>query len=154
MESQPVCPHCGAEHTDVATCQDDFYQMLFWESEDPARGVVHHLMVMCYHLQHPHLYSPDGLRHLLGLLVRFVANGASTQEVRRETRGEVDSGTRTWKVTARPGHEGAYAKAPAWTMRAADVVAGGAEAYVENVRVWAQSVYEALRASGNLNVQG
>lgn len=150
MEPISVCPHCGDTHAGNTTCQDDFYQMLFWESEDPTRGEVHHLMVLCYHLQHPHMYSPDGLRASLGLLVRFVADGALPQQVRAENRDRVDSGKRTWKVTSRPGQEGAYRNVPAWTMTAADVVAGGADAYCANVRAWAQSMVEALRTAGEL----
>jgi hypothetical protein len=36
-------------------------------------------------------------------------------------------------------------------MRAGDVVAGGTESYVENVRAWAQSIYDALKAAGELS---
>lgn len=150
MDDATVCPHCGASHVSGATCQDDFYQMLFWENEDPARGVVHHLLVLCYHLQHPHLYSPDGLRNALGLLTRFVDDGASTEQVRAESRARVASGNRDWKVTARPGLVGAYRTPPAWTMTAADVVAGGPDAYCDNVRAWAQSMVEALKKAGEL----
>lgn len=154
METTSACPACGALWTDERTCQDDFYQMLFWEAEEPARWEVHHLMVLCYHLQHPHLYSPDGLRVSTGLLVRFVVDGVPPGQVRSESREKVDSGKRAWKITARPGLEGAYGSAPAWTMTAADVVAGGPDTYCANVRAWAQSLYDALRASGNLDAAG
>lgn len=150
MNAETICPDCGARHSDGASCQDDFHQMLFWEAEEPARGVVHHLMVLCYHLQHPHLYSPDGLRASLGLLVRFVAEGATTEQVRAESRERVDSGKRDWKVTARAGHQGEYRSTPAWPMTAADVAARGPDAYCDSVRAWAQSVYEALRQAGEL----
>lgn len=118
--------------------------MLFWENEDPARGEVHHLMVLCYHLQHPSLYSAEGLAVGRQLLTDFVERGLSPEEVRRDNRERVDSGKRGWSITARPGNHGAYERSIVWTMTAGDVVAGGAEAYCENVRAWALAVHDAL----------
>ena len=138
------CPECGAPLADGHTCAGDFHQMLFWENERPALGAVHHLMVLCYHLQHPSLYSAAGLQHARGLLASFVAEGLSPEDVRQRQRAVVDSGGRRWSVTARPGNHGAYQPPPLWTMRAADVVAGGMDNYVANVRSWAKSIAEAL----------
>ena len=143
------CPECGASWDGDHTCQDDFYQMLFWEAEDPRRGEVHHLTVLCYHLQHPSRYSPDGLVYAQQLLVNFVQEGAAPQEVRKQKRDQVDSGRRSWKVTSRSGARGVYTHPVRWTMTAADVVAAGAEAYCESVRAWAQSILVALRELGN-----
>jgi hypothetical protein len=126
--------------------------MLFWESEFPELGVVHHLMVLCYHLQHPKLYSSDGLHYSLQLLVEFVANGVSPQEIRQRSRAIVDSGNRKWKITATATSFGSYEHPIHWPITAADVVAGGSERYCENVRAWAQSMFEALTASGNLKI--
>jgi hypothetical protein len=121
--------------------------MLFWENEDPARGEVHHLMVLCYHLQHPSLYSAEGLRHARGLLTDFVENGLSPEQARNRNRERVDSGKRDWSITARPGDLGAYDRPIQWTMTAADVVAGGVEGYCGNVRGWAKAVYESMSSS-------
>ena len=144
------CPECGADWSGGATCEDAFHQMLFWEAEDAALGVVHHLMVLGYHLQHPHLYSADGLKHSTGLLVDFVARDVTPQEVRERDRDKVDSGKRTFKIKGTPDSFGAYEHPVTWTMRAADVVAGGMDGYVANVRAWAQSIYDSLKVSGNL----
>jgi hypothetical protein len=144
--NDPACPDCGAVRTNGGTCQDDFYQMLYWETEEPARGEVHHLMVLCYHVQHPGLYSPDGLRHALDLLEDFVVRGKSPVEVRQRQRAKVASDTRTWKITARPDAHGAYDRPIAWTMTAVDVITGGADAYGDNVRLWARSVYKAVKS--------
>lgn len=147
---QTHCPECGADWSE-ATCEQNFHQMLFWEQADMEHlGVVHHLMVLTYHLQHPSLYSPDGLKHSMGLLVDFVARGVTPQQVRQRDRDKVDSSKRAFKIKGTPESHGAYAHPVAWTMRAADVVAGGAEHYVENVRAWSQSVYDDLVRSGNL----
>ena len=142
--SQSICAECGATHVDGQTCRDDFHQMLFWENEDPARGVVHHLMVLCYNLQHPSLYSREGLAYAHALLAEFVERGLSPAEVRNQNREQVASGNRSWSITARPGNQGVYERPVKWTMTAGDVVAGGAEDYCENVQAWARAVYQSL----------
>ena len=70
-----TCPACGANLPGGLTCEDCFHQMLFWENEESLLGEVHHLMVLCYHLQHPHLYSQEGLANAAGLLIDFVERG-------------------------------------------------------------------------------
>ena len=103
MKASPqVCPECGAVWHDEKTCQDHFHQMLFWEAEHPSYGEVHHLMVLCYHLQHPSLYSPEGLGAAKHLLAEFLERGATTDDVRKRQRAELDSSKRTWKIKGRP----------------------------------------------------
>jgi len=150
MESLQICPECGVSWQNGNTCLDQFHQLLFWEAEFPDYGVVHHLMVLCYHLQHPSLYSPEGLREAKWLLVKFLEHGTTPAEVRQRIRDRVNSSQRAWTITSRPDSHGSYAHPVSWTMTAASVVAGGAENYVDNVRAWAQSVYESLKSSENL----
>ena len=142
------CPECGAATAEGQTCRDYFDQMLYWENEDPARGIVHHLMVLCYHLQHPGLYSAEGLAHGRELLADFVARGVTPQEARRNNREHVASGNRAWSITARPGNVGAYERPITWTMTAADVVAGGPENYIDKVQAWAEEAYRTLAEGG------
>ena len=151
METPQHCPECRATWTEGITCQDHLHQMLFWEAEDPSLGVVHHLMVLCYHLQHPSLYSPEGLRFSMQLLVDFVEHGVSPQESRQQNRTVVNSSNRKWKITATPTSHGSYENPIQWPMTAAHVIAGGTDQYCENVRAWSRSMLEALVASGNLN---
>ncbi len=103
---QLECPECDAILSNGRTCADDFHQLLFWENERPELGEVHHLMVLCYHLQHPSLYSTEGLAHARQLLADFVAGGLSPEEARRRQRAAVASGNRKWSVTAREGMAG------------------------------------------------
>jgi hypothetical protein len=124
--------------------------MLFWEWEDPIRWNVHHLMVLCFHLQHPYLYSPEMLTNGIGMLVDFIENGVTPQQMRQQIRASVDSSKRTHTLTARPGHAGAYAYPVVWRVTVADVVAAGADAYISSVQGWASSILAALRESGNL----
>jgi hypothetical protein len=122
--------------------------MLFWEAEHPSYGAkVHHLMVLCYHLQHPSLYSPAGLQAARQLLVEFVEQGASPAKVRQRHRAQVDSSRRDWKIAGTPASHGSYDSPLQWTMMAADVVAGGSENYCDNVRAWARSINEMLKAT-------
>lgn len=118
--------------------------MLFWEWEHPPLGEVHHLMVLCFHLQHPHLYSPEGLVYARQLLDQFVAQGMSPVAVRQQNRAQVSSRHRTWKITGTAVSFGVYEHPVTWTMTVVDVVAGGPENYCELVRAWAQSIQQVL----------
>jgi hypothetical protein len=104
--------------------------------------------VVCYHLQHPSLYSPEGLRCAIQLLAEFLDDGIAPDEVRRRDRQKVDSGARKYKIKGTPASHGAYPSPVHWTMTAADVIAGGPALYNQNVKKWAHSVLDALKASG------
>jgi len=144
---ETICPECGAAWTHGRTCEGDFHQMLFWENERPELGAVHHLMVLCYHLQHPSLYSAEGLRFSRQLLRDFVVRGILPEEARRRSLEAVDSGQREWSVTARPGNRGSYERPVAWTMLARDVVGSGIDNYPASVQKWAMLIVNLLDES-------
>lgn len=145
-----ICPDCGASWQDGQTCEDHFHQMLYWENEYPGHGVVHHLLVLCYHLQHPRLYSAEIMPSALKMLYDFVEGGVTPQEMRHNIKARVDSGKRNFKITAHAESHGSYAHPVQWTMTAGDMVARGVDAYIASVKLWARSLLEALRQSGNL----
>lgn len=148
--SQPAaCPECGATWTEGQSCTEMFYQLLGWEFEHRLLD-VHHLLVLCYHLQHPSRYSPAGLEAAKQLLVDFLEKGVSPQAMAHEMRGVVDSGRRSFKLRGTPTAHGSYARPVVWTMTVADVVQGGVEGYYANVQAWAESVLATLGASSNL----
>lgn len=150
MEMNNRCPECGAAWKDDQTCQEHFHQMLTWEAEYPDKTLgVHHLLVLCYHLQHPHLYSPQGLHEAKKLLAAFVEQGATPDEVRRRQRANVDSSKRTWKITGTPTSSGAYPHPIQWPITVVNVTAAGVDAYTQSVKAWVQSIHEALKAAGN-----
>ena len=135
---------------DERSCQDHFYQMLAWEAEYPDKTLaVHHLLVLGYHLQHPHLYSPQTLQGAKKLLAAFVAEGITPAEARRRQAAAQDSGKRTWKITGTSTSYGVYEHPIQWPMTVVDVTAAGVDAYIDSVKTWARSMYEALKASGN-----
>jgi hypothetical protein len=150
MSSIQCCPECHTvwiEHT----CQDYFHQMLLWDFEYTGSNPgVHHLAVLCYYLQHPGLYSPDGLNGAMQLLTDFLVRGLSPQAVRQRDKTKLDSGNRKNNIKASPASRGAYSHPVNWTITAKDVVEGGLDAYSDNVRAWAQAVLQDLKASGNL----
>lgn len=141
----PQCPECGAAQRENWTCEDDFHQMLFWENEHPALGEVHHLAVLCYHIQHPSLYAPEGLKNAIQLLTEFVEGGVTPQRVRRERCASVDSGNRTWKIKASENSHAIYPDPIQWRITAADVVAAGVDHYCDQVRRWAQFTCATLK---------
>ena len=110
----------------------------------PAYGEVHHLTVLCYHLQHPSLYSPESLQYARKLLVDFLVYGLSPAEARLQNKDQLDSGKRQIKITSRRGSQGAYLAPIHWRMTVTDVVAAGKEHYPTAVRAWADSILHAL----------
>ncbi|NTV35927.1 MAG: hypothetical protein HGA53_03145 [Anaerolineaceae bacterium] len=150
MGSPMECPECGAKWAERLTCQEAFVQMMGWELETPSAYAVHHLMVLCYHLQHPSLYTPDGLTRAMKLLIDFMDNNLSPQSARDRDRDLVDSTRRTWKISGRSGMRGSYSSRMYWNFTAADVIAGGKENYNNNVAAWARSTLNSLRDTGNL----
>jgi Family of unknown function (DUF5946) len=120
-----TCPECGARWQGTRTCTDDFHLLLGWELAYLVYD-VHHLLVLCYHLQHPSLYSPQMLQRAPQMLVDFVEGGISPQQMRQRIAISVDH----------------------WQRRVGDVVDGGLDAYVPNVQAWAALVLADLRATG------
>jgi len=153
METIQRCPECGAEVQEGQTCQENFYQMLGWESEQPANWAVHHLTVLCYHLQHPSLYSPEGLRAGFTLLTDFLERGTTPTEVRKQRGAQADSGARTWKIKGTPESHGAYDPPVVWSMTTNQVIAAGIDNYCDSVRAWASSMLISLKTSDHISPQ-
>jgi hypothetical protein len=150
MEAPARCPECGSDWADGQTCTDHFHLMSAWELEH-QRYEVHHLMVLCYHLQHPGLYSPEALKLAKKLLVEFLEEGVTPQAVRKRSSRALDSGTRTYKIKGTPDSHGAYEKPVQWEMLAADVTRAGIDHYYPSVRRWAESTLKGLHQSGHLD---
>lgn len=150
MKAATQCPECGARWSSADECTDHFHQMLFWEWDEQLFD-VHHLLVLCYHLQHPSLYSPQALGWAKHALARIMEDGATPQSMRRQSSRSLDSGARDYRITGTPGAAGRYEKPVHWDMRAADVVNAGIDNYYASVRQWAASIRKSLRESGNLS---
>lgn len=146
-----TCPECGARHPDPqTTCNDAFNTLLGWETEDIERWAVHHLMVLSYHLQHPSIYSPEGLEGAIKLLAEFIETRITPDEVRQREKDRLNSNRRRFKITATEDTRGTYKHPVKWRTTIADVVEPGPENYNANVKAWAMSIYNTLKATDNL----
>jgi hypothetical protein len=148
--SQTACQECCGSWQNDLTCRNCFQQLLYWENENPALGSVHHLMVLSYHLQHPSLYSPEGLQYSLQQLIEFLEAGISPKQALKKNRTTLDSGIRQWTFKPKPGSVGGYIYPTAWHMTIQDVVNAGTKYYVGNIQRWAHSILADLRSAGNL----
>lgn len=146
MSESTICPECGAEWRDGLTCDDHFNQMLAWDFEDPeGAGSVHHLTVLCFHIQHPSRYSPEGLNWALKLLDDAIIKGVSAVELRKQVGPLADSGKREIHVTHH-GIPGSHGRPIEWPLVAADITKDGIEVYCDRVKAWARSILNTLEA--------
>ena len=140
----PICDTCGAHLPDGITCEDDFLQFLYWEFENPELLPAHHLMVLCYHIQHPHLYSEEALKLAHQLLKQFVTTDITPEAMRERMKALVDSSKRQNKIRGTTNNHGRYPYLMPWTTHARDVVLAGPACYVGSIHAWAQSVFKTL----------
>jgi hypothetical protein len=146
------CAECGAPLVSVEHCREYLNEMIKWDFEDfKGVGQIHHLTVLSYNLQHPSLYSPRGLEYAKESLEEFTSHPTSYSEHGARDSQKLSSDVRDWKITGTPESHGEYIGKPAWKILASDVVDGGLENYVENVKKWSASVLESLKESGNLD---
>jgi len=152
MEEQNLCPECGATIAKGTSCRDYLNEMIKWDFEDfNGAGKVHHLTVLSYNLQHPSVYSQKGLENGISSLQKFILHPDSFKEHDESNRKELASDVRDWKITGTPENHAEYPIKPNWTVLPSDVVRGGLDLYVENVKKWSKSVLESLKYSGNLD---
>jgi hypothetical protein len=145
------CPQCGATLASDETCRDRFNITQIKEVENPTSYYgVHHLSVPCYMLQH-NAYSRQGWLAARQLLHRFVYEGLTPEEARRQNRRTMDSGQRPWSFTKGP--KLTEVDDIVWTRTIADVRSDTAEHYCADVRDWAIAVLtdttELIQAPGS-----
>ncbi len=88
-------------------------------------------------LQHNE-YSREGWIETRKLLARFVYEGLSPADARKQNRERVDSGNRKWSFTK--GAKLAQVDNIRWTRTVADVRIDTAENYCADVKLWAASI--------------
>ncbi len=146
MTEQTICPECGSEWRAGLTCDDHFNQMLAWDFENRADAwSVHHLTVLCFHIQHPSRYSPAGLQGALELLNDAVNKGIPADKLRQKLSAIADSSVRTTPITNH-GIPGSHGRLIAWPLMAADMTKDGVDVYCERVKAWARSILGKLEA--------
>jgi len=143
MNERSRCDECLASHLDGGTCEEKFHTLLGWEHERETLRAQHHLLVLTYHLQHPSLYSPDGLTYARRLLADFLV-GLTPTAARARGRAVLASDKRGWNVKATGSVHGSYAARPQWPVTIADVIASGKDEAAEQVQRWARTTQTAL----------
>ena len=140
--SEQICPDCGATLRDGRSCQEQFEALLFLEYDYPQSAArVHHLMVMCYMLQH-NRYSDEAARWVIDGLKAFLEHGVSPAQLRKQNRDVVDSGLRKWKVIGST----TLTRNIAWPLTIMDVNSVDPVHYCVTVNAWARATLDAVRA--------
>jgi len=102
-------------------------------------------------LQHPSLYSPEALNCAKHFLKNVIENKISSQELLEINRKTLASKEGTLKIKGTLESHGSYKSETKWSVTASCVVAHGLSLYTELVQKWAESIYEDLKISDNLN---
>ncbi len=143
VESSVSCPSCGASWPDGRTCEEQFHALLFLEHANPTLAYPgHHLLVMCYMLQH-NGYSEEARRAVISMLEDVLEHDLSTAQLLHQNREQLAATERTFKIT---GSAGSDTKID-WPLTIMDIDNQDAVGYIEHVTAWARSVLATLRAS-------
>ena len=131
------CLECGAPET---LCQTRFDEFLVLEFTDAGYGVVHHLTVTAYMLQHSSKLTREGWLHERELLREFLVENKPPAFIRKQNKDLVDSGKRTFKINSRDGLP--VINKSTWTNTILNVRSENAEVYCADVFTWAKAVLE------------
>ena len=132
-----ACAYCG-----LPDCEALFHACLELDFTDPEYGVVHHLVVGAYMLQHD-AYT-DAVRAAMTAFVREHLDGPPTPYAMSRIRAATDGAVRVRRDSSRqtpPAKPRMAANGPQATV--GDVDTTSADAYCRSVRNWAQAVAEA-----------
>ncbi len=131
------CPECGAPDT---LCQIRFDEFLVLEFTDVGYGIVHHLTVAAYMLQHSSKLTKEGWLFERDLLKEFLVENKPPAFIRKQNKNIVDSGKRKFKIKSRDGLP--VINKITWTKTILDVRVENAEVYCVDVNSWARSVLD------------
>jgi hypothetical protein len=130
MAAATTCPGCRA-----VGCEARFHACLVADFSDPTYGIVHHLVVAAYGLQHG-WYTEQATPWMVEF-VRSHLDREPTDHDRRDVRRVTDGAMQVRARASRVPHV-------PWAHSIADVDVRSAEAYVSTVRTWAGSVARSL----------
>lgn len=124
-----ACVHCGVDE-----CEAMFHECLTLDFTNPDYGLVHHLTVGAYMLQH-NAYT-DEMTHVMADFVWRHLDQPPGAAEKLDIRVRTDGSRRVM----RRGEAPPLRPAGGWSVTIADVDTGSATAYRESVRNWAASV--------------
>lgn len=123
--------------------------MLSWDFEDPeGAGKVHHITVLCYHIQHPELYSREALKDAIASLADIVENGLTAQKLLAKNRIRFSPPNKPFMVKGTPENHGSYPVPVRFSTTACDITREGIAKYPASVSKWAHSIMRDLTSSG------
>jgi hypothetical protein len=125
----PACAHCG-----VDDCEAKFHDCLVRDFTDPDYGVVHHLTVGAYMLQH-NVYTDEMASAMTDFVLRHLDEPPSDAE-KHKIRAWTDGPQRVTRRRPAPP----IVPPGGWSLTIADVDLESAERYRNTIRVWAQAV--------------
>ena len=131
------CEKCGGSFNNREGCADRYQRALANEFENPEYGIVHHLTVPCYHLQH-NLYSKEGWIKVRQILHQFLNEGLTADKARNINRDIYDNGKRNYSITK--GETFADVDKINWTFTIADIHFDTPEVYCNTIKTWAISI--------------
>ena len=135
------CPECGAPDN---LCQRRFDEFLVLEFTDAGYGVVHHLTVAAYMLQHSSRMTREGWQYERDLLREFLVEKKTPATIRMQIKDTVDSGKRTFKFKSKTGVP--VINKTTWQKTILDVRVENADVYCDDINAWARSVLEEAEA--------
>ncbi|MGD8405583.1 MAG: DUF5946 family protein [Anaerolineales bacterium] len=129
------CPECGAPDT---ACESRFHECLALEFQNSGYGVVHHLTVTAYMLQHSSQLTREGWLHECELLREFLVENKPPAFIRQQNKDLFDSGQRAFKIKSKDGKP--VINKATWSKTILDIRMDSAEDYCADVTEWAKSV--------------
>ncbi len=133
------CQECGGLYAENEGCATQFGLMLEREFVDPAYGVVHHLTVAGYMLQHATRLSRRGWLEMRRLLRKHLREGVDVEGLKRHIRASGVTSLKGWSLKP-DGTRMDEAIGFAWSETVATIDLSSAESYCEGVSRWADSV--------------
>jgi hypothetical protein len=123
-----MCQHCG-----FPNCEEKFHHALTLDFTNLEYGVVHHLLVTTYLLQHNH-YTPHAARDIVQIM-QILLETIPTEYHKKQVR-QCSSGT-----TRVIRHEPAPPLRDSWALTIESVDFTSSQAYTRTVRAWAAATF-------------
>ena len=136
------CPECGGHFSAGETCTDRYHACMALELTDSAYGVVHHLTVPAYILQHSSHLSADGWQAMCQILHDFLVAGVSPARMRQLIQKQQKIRPKSFSMV-----KGAVAAQPTWTWTKTilTVRLDDPTRYCADVRAWAEAVHRDIQ---------
>jgi hypothetical protein len=133
------CKQCGGIFTLNETCKDRFNITQAKEFENNGYFTVHHLSVLCYMLQHNN-YSKKGWLFAREVLVHFIYNNLTPDQIRKQNHHILDSRNRKWNLNST--QKLTEVEGIKWSFTLGNVRHNVAEEYCEDIKHWAKNILE------------